>query len=1733
MGCARGGGRAESTKARAAVKATRSTRGFFFGVAAAVVTVLAMAGDKEADESPLDKETYQAVMAGEAHEPGDLLKRYDEARWLYLPILPPDPDFVLHQPIAGPVVPFEWKNFPSGFNEGLLARWENTVPVFDLTLAEDPLTRETVFYNGLGAPIWRIAPEPGYDPWSFQRSLSPLALSGDMSADAFYLARRLWDPARLQGRLTLIRPEHVEYYLYAAAKIAEAGATLKAAESEPEAGGMMMMLLGDPEFEFSAIARLTNGLQLTVTFPSEFTNRMDIFSSTNLVGFSWQVAASTLSTTGGSPLVWTDTSFPSTWRVYAAGDADLDSDSDGLANAREFFVYGSCPTNLDTDADGLVDGYSGVVSTNSYSAGVHSNGNGYVEGELSWGTSALLGDTDDDGVSDGDEVAGGTDPLDPDHPPNAGGTVSYSGQQTGTVVVVAVLASNDWSRTHSASNSAPGAYRVGGLSSNVWYLKAYRDSNGNGTNDVHEAAGEAAGNPVLTTNRACGIDIALEDPDSDEDGLPDWWEMEYWTSLEESGNEDDPDEDGYLNEDEYYAGTDPTDADSHPWDVSGLVTYTGAQTGTVYVVGLNAAGDIVASTVADAAGYYRMCRLPVGGEYDIRAFLDSDCTTTQDFGEAWAQWPSTLVLTQDVADVDLELSDPDTDGDGLPDYWEVLYDLDPLNGGAADACAWWKLDETSGTNVFDSTEGASTGTVQNATAPAWTNGVLGGALLFDGVDDVVTVPDGDWVNPIYVTVSFWLRAEAAPTNVAFVSKKDPGAASGYEVGCTNGQLRFAVGASSEKALLASCTLTNGGWYHVAAVYGGATQSLYLNGVRVALTNHSLGTSMGEMGASTNILTLGAAGPAAARPFAGMLDDVRIYPSELSSNAVVAIWQLGQDVDGDGLGAAAEFAAGGSPDEPDSDFDDLDDAAERNYGTSLTDSDTDHDGLSDWQEIREIGSSALVATPVKDLTSSEVEVEYKSVRTHRQKCGFGSFVATNPPVFYLQDALSPHQEAFYWPDFSSASDSNWYWFAGTAWSQSVNPTNAQIDGTGAYSSSDSRYEFDGTSSWIYVQVDVADAWTNANSALWGEPASAAMPDAGHWGTSTTVRLPGSTTGTNWTCGGTAFLAFTCPPSSGLPIWSNTVSALELGTYQVDGEVPYPFNLEASGYYEWSEGRTVPFTTPMLENLATGDLARTAWEDLDWGDHANWEDNEGPAIYEEWQWWEDPQEWVARRWMSTDEVTLDLARLLYRIRVLNPTNGTVYRMTACHLQTDDGASVCGAVLKTNYVGLYTGESSNFYLTAGTVIEPPSNNASIRVDWPAVSLWSVDGLRTSEVGLFTAVTNPHSAGRIFVDTTEEWDGGGFDTNQFNKQRIVLTAVADLKGMSTNVCRIRWAVYDPDDPATNVYADKLGVAGGDNTGTDHEGAGHWFTTNGSMIYAWDNVVSGQPGGTGVLRETADSPVVDLGNDQLGATVILNLSDDGGDNFRVRAHLAVLGETVAGDTGGLWTMWRKRFLVVDAMVTSNGLGIHYPADQPTLSCVQDFVHAAYANTNLEHACYLDIVASTGKTNMTNVASPDILSVSPPTAYQWNDYLYGEFHSATPAHEPCVFHLVGVNALVDRHPTNYVGGSADNAPYGGVAQGFITTDPYATNLQISVSKVAVHEIGHLTGRVGQDAHDGHMDGDTDPNCALESSSKGAVKLEDPPLCEAHAMSVRRSVIRSWAPHATGEVRRASVGRDSP
>ena len=52
--------------------------------------------------------------------------------------------------------------------------------------------------------------------------------------------------------------------------------------------------------------------------------------------------------------------------------------------------------------------------------------------------------------------------------------------------------------------------------------------------------------------------------DSDGDGLPDDWEKKYGLDVTRNDADEDPDGDGFTNAEEYAAGTDPSDKNSHP-----------------------------------------------------------------------------------------------------------------------------------------------------------------------------------------------------------------------------------------------------------------------------------------------------------------------------------------------------------------------------------------------------------------------------------------------------------------------------------------------------------------------------------------------------------------------------------------------------------------------------------------------------------------------------------------------------------------------------------------------------------------------------------------------------------------------------------------------------------------------------------------------------------------------------------------------------------------------------------------------------------------------------------------------------------------------------------------------------------------------------------------------------------------------------------------------------------------
>lgn len=203
------------------------------------------------------------------------------------------------------------------------------------------------------------------------------------------------------------------------------------------------------------------------------------------------------------------------------------------------------------------------------------------------------------------------------------------------------------------------------------------------------------------------------------------------------------------------------------------------------------------------------------------------------------------------------------------------------------------FDTNSGTTAKDYSGNGNTGTVTSAT---WaSDGRIGGCYSFDGTSSYVTVADassldgdGLWTE---ITVEHWIYLAADQTGSRTISKMSTSseAKRSYQIGFQTttpaNRLYGAViiGSNSYQEAAYATALSTGVWYHVALTYkSGDTVRLYLNGVQVA----ALGTLTGNIQASPDKpLYIGRRFETTGTFFNGKIDDVRLYPSALSSSQI--------------------------------------------------------------------------------------------------------------------------------------------------------------------------------------------------------------------------------------------------------------------------------------------------------------------------------------------------------------------------------------------------------------------------------------------------------------------------------------------------------------------------------------------------------------------------------------------------------------------------------------------------------------------------------------------------------------------------------------------------------------------------------------------------------------------------------------------------------------------------------
>ena len=217
-----------------------------------------------------------------------------------------------------------------------------------------------------------------------------------------------------------------------------------------------------------------------------------------------------------------------------------------------------------------------------------------------------------------------------------------------------------------------------------------------------------------------------------------------------------------------------------------------------------------------------------------------------------------------------------------------------VNGSLTEGlAAWWKFDETAGDVAYDSSGNGNDGNLTNG--PTWSEGKIGGALSFDGTNDMVRTNLSGSYNEDF-TWSAWIKTTDTQGGVLGLSGDtwEVGGASFYIY-----QGSPKVDVHSVGAKLGNFNLSSNTWTHYLLTVkdsGGTVDPvrIFVNGLIEIDSTLNWFTYNGQ-----NFNLRIAHVPTHGEYYEGLIDDVRIYDRVLSTVEVRALYELGEGLEGDG------------------------------------------------------------------------------------------------------------------------------------------------------------------------------------------------------------------------------------------------------------------------------------------------------------------------------------------------------------------------------------------------------------------------------------------------------------------------------------------------------------------------------------------------------------------------------------------------------------------------------------------------------------------------------------------------------------------------------------------------------------------------------------------------------------------------------------------------------------------
>lgn len=189
-----------------------------------------------------------------------------------------------------------------------------------------------------------------------------------------------------------------------------------------------------------------------------------------------------------------------------------------------------------------------------------------------------------------------------------------------------------------------------------------------------------------------------------------------------------------------------------------------------------------------------------------------------------------------------------------------------------DIVAYWNFDEGTGTTVNDKSGHGNHGTIYGAN---WTDGKIGKALCFDGVDDYVRVPNAKCLGICdKLTIEAWIKRNSVDTLDVIVDN-DNGSDSGYRFSVNDKPAFIASNLNGQWGKTSNFKIIDSNWHHVAVTYEKPTVIFYLDGEseKFDVGNQDIGAAKADLFIGRQEWNSGW--------FDGIIDEVRIYKGVLS------------------------------------------------------------------------------------------------------------------------------------------------------------------------------------------------------------------------------------------------------------------------------------------------------------------------------------------------------------------------------------------------------------------------------------------------------------------------------------------------------------------------------------------------------------------------------------------------------------------------------------------------------------------------------------------------------------------------------------------------------------------------------------------------------------------------------------------------------------------------------------